>query len=411
MSWIHFKLAGSLADLDPRAVAVQIRDLELDIVARGIASEPLDIEPGSFIAQARLASGKTTTVELTVAPGQETVAVLGGETDLSRAEERRRSRPRVASDMLLSRMLRPRLSPSLPMRVGRNGLRAYVRGEGVASYVPSQEILEPSIEPLADGSVNIRFPAYLAIDLVAVEVPGQPPENVLLPSAPERQVSGDHATEAGGSGGVELRLSRSQHDGIEAAVHLRHGVADAMLEYSNSILFNEAQALVCSQAMSAEALLYEKRANPLAAAAGAYVLLRAGELRRLHNWTANLCEWFPWLADGAAICGEHLAREGKHKEALARLMKLGERGLPTFSDGLGYAVNRLTQYTRSGVGGQEPKELLRELSSYALVADFRRTFTTFSGVDPNNPGEQALEISTGAPTGTLPRPEPTMLEM
>lgn len=405
MSRVRFELVGPLAELDPHAVAVQIRDLELDVVAQGVASQPLDVEPGRFIAQARLASGRTVTSEVTVEPGQKVVVVLGGEAGLSSAGERRRSRLAAATEML-SRRSPDRLRSSLLMRVGKHGLRAYVRGEGVASYVPSQEIVEPSIEPLADGSVNVRFPAYLTIDLVGVEAPGQPPENIVLPSASARQVGSGHATAESDSAGVELRLSRSRRDDIEATVHLRHGVADAMLAYSSRIFFTEAQALVCSQAMSAEALLYEKRANPLAAAAGAYVLLRAGELKRLHNWTTNLCEWFPWLADGAAICGEHLAREGKHEEALARLMQLGNRGVPTFSDGLGYAVSRLTLYTGSGMGGQEAKELLRELSAYALVADFRRTFTTFPGADPNNPGGQALEASTGAPTEALSRPEP-----
>jgi hypothetical protein len=387
MSLVHFKLTGPLAELDPRTVAVQIRDLELDTVAEGVASQALDVEPGSFIAQARLANGRTAAAEVTVESGREAVVVLGTEASPSPPGQRPRSRLGAGAEVLSPRLSHSRLSLSLPMRVGRHGLQAYVRGKGVASYVPSQEIVEPSFDLLADGSVTVRFPPYLEIDLIAVQAPGQPPENIVLPSDPGKQVGSGYATAEDDNGGVELRLSRSRSDSIEATVHLRHGVADAMLAYSGRILFAEAQALVCSQAMSAEALLYEKRANPLAAAAGAYVLLRAGELRRLHNWTANLCKWFPWLADGAAICGEHLAREGKHEEALARLIKLGERGLPTFSDGLGYAVNRLTLYTESGMGGHEAKELLRELSSYALVADFRRTFTTFSGVDPNNPGE------------------------
>jgi hypothetical protein len=408
MSLVYFKLTGSLAELDPRAVAVKLRDLDLDTVAQGVASEPLDVKPGHFIAQACFASGGTATAEVAVELGKEPVVVLGSEADPQSAGRHRMSRLVTATASLLSRLSPPRMSLSLPMRVGRHGLRAYVRGRGFASYVPSQEIVEPSIKPLEDGSVSVRFPEYLGIDLVAVEVPGQPPENIVLPSARAEHVRSGYAPRENGAG-VELRLSRSQHEGIEATVHPRHDVADAMLTYSGKILFAEAQALVRSQAMNAEALLYEKRADPVAAAAGAYVLLRAGELKRLHDWTGNLCEWFSWLADGAAIRGEHLAREGRHEEALACLMKLDERGLPAFSDGLGYAVNRLTLYVRSGMGGEEGKKLLRELSAYALVADFRRTFTTFPGADPNNPGEQALSASKGAPTEALSSPEPAML--
>jgi hypothetical protein len=36
--------------------------------------------------------------------------------------------------------------------------------------------------------------------------------------------------------------------------------------------------------------------DPIAAAVGAYALLRFAELDRLHDWTANLYDRFPYLA-------------------------------------------------------------------------------------------------------------------
>jgi hypothetical protein len=400
---VQFKLAGALADSDPRTVAVQIRDLQLDPVAQGVASEPLDLEPGRYIAQARLAEGTTASAELSIEAEKEAVITLGARRPLSAAEERGSVLGAVGS--FLARAAPSRRSMSLPISVANHGLRAYVRGEGVASYVPTKEVVEPDIERLEDGAVRVRFPEELEIGLVAVEAPGQPPENVVLPCPPFRpRDSGEEADD--GSYGVELRLMGERGEGVDTTVHLRHGVADAMLLYSDRILFAEAQALVSSRVMQAEKLLYQKRTNALAAAAGAYVLLRAGELERLHDWTTNLRNWFPWLADGAAIAAEHLAREGRHGEALECLLELRERGLPAFSDGLGYAVNRLTVYISSGIAGPDADGLLDELSAYALVADLRRTFTTFPGADPNNPGSQSSETSTGAPTqGQSPKPE------
>src|SRR5262249_11698113 len=93
-----------------------------------------------------------------------------------------------------------------------------------------------------------------------------------------------------------------------------------------------------------ERALQEKNSDPVAAAIGAYALLRLGELDRLHDWTANLFDWFPWLADAAAIRGEHLARLGRHEEALDALRTMRGRGLPLFGRGLGYALARLQTY-------------------------------------------------------------------
>src|SRR2546423_15128052 len=96
-----------------------------------------------------------------------------------------------------------------------------------------------------------------------------------------------------------------------------------------------------SPELDAEELLEDKQQDPIAAAVGGYALLRFSALERLHDWTANLHSWFEWLPDGAAIRGEHLARMGQHDEALDAFLTLPSRGLPLFSDGLAYAVNRL----------------------------------------------------------------------
>lgn len=96
---------------------------------------------------------------------------------------------------------------------------------------------------------------------------------------------------------------------------------------------------VRSQAMSA---LYDKRINPFAASAGAYLLAMAEEDLdpEQKGWLDNLNQRFPWLPDGAIAQGYQIMRhseKGTPQFALARhllVTKSVERGLPFFSVGL-----------------------------------------------------------------------------
>lgn len=95
-------------------------------------------------------------------------------------------------------------------------------------------------------------------------------------------------------------------------VELRHPEADLLLDYLQLGLFDDARIVAGSVDRQAEELLRQKAGDPVAAAAGAYALLYLGELDRLHDWTMNLADWFPWLPDGTVIAAEHRAREGDH---------------------------------------------------------------------------------------------------
>ena len=120
-----------------------------------------------------------------------------------------------------------------------------------------------------------------------------------------------------------------------------------------------------SAEITAEKLLKDKEGDPLGASVGAYSLLQFGELDRLHDWTSNLMNWFVWLPDGLAIRGEHLARLGQHQEALAVFSQLPSRGVPQFTVGLSYAVNRLKVYT--GASGSEFDPAVRVQAQQALA--------------------------------------------
>ena len=116
---------------------------------------------------------------------------------------------------------------------------------------------------------------------------------------------------------------------------------------------------------------------------------------QLHNWTSNLYEYFPVLPDGGPIKAEHLARIGRHSEALKSLLALQERGLPIFCYGLSYAIDRLRLYT-AAVTTFNPqdlaaaKNLLIRLQRYGMFVDFEQPFLTFTGLNVTEPDNQKL---------------------
>jgi hypothetical protein len=87
---------------------------------------------------------------------------------------------------------------------------------------------------------------------------------------------------------------------VDSEVHLHDLKADTMLQYLVRGMIAEASVMTANVETLAEQLVQQKLANPVAAAAGAYVLLRLGALERLHDWTENLFNWFPSLPDVTA---------------------------------------------------------------------------------------------------------------
>lgn len=142
-----------------------------------------------------------------------------------------------------------------------------------------------------------------------------------------------------------------------------------------------------------------QKKDPLAAAVGAYTLLRFGELDRLHNWTENLKNWFKWLPDGLTIRAEHLAQLGKHEEALDLLLELPARGVPIFSEGLSISIDRLGLYLTAPKQFSADKlsrahGLMKRLRRFAAFADFNAAILSYTGLDPTEPEDRELDRET-----------------
>lgn len=120
----------------------------------------------------------------------------------------------------------------------------------------------------------------------------------------------------------------------------------------------------------AEHMLYSKIQNPIEAALGGYALLRIGDIERMHNWPKNLCNWFPYLADGAIIAAELELIKNNEDDALDLFLEAGERGLPIFKEGLAILVSRLRSYLMSdGQKNRSEDKLAKLNASYQFFAE------------------------------------------
>jgi hypothetical protein len=135
-------------------------------------------------------------------------------------------------------------------------------------------------------------------------------------------------------------------------------------------------------------LLASKMLNPMAAAAGSYVLLGMPieELQKeyWHDWVRNLKNFFTWLPDGAIQYGRLLLKRGKHpdnlREARDCFLEGFRRGLPYFSKGVEFLLDGLTRFANdareSGKEDAEVENALRVTRNLALRTNPRQPFTT-----------------------------------
>jgi hypothetical protein len=133
-------------------------------------------------------------------------------------------------------------------------------------------------------------------------------------------------------------------------------------------------------------MLYQKGENPLAAAGGAYALVRlpidAQQRPVWVPWLQNLRQRFPWLPDGAILDGwAHLNGIGRKPDialAAAAFVAAAERGLPFYSDGVRLLFEGLTRVDAQVEAGSRPAGFAKAFEfarRMALRVDVRQPFT------------------------------------
>jgi hypothetical protein len=273
------------------------------------------------------------------------------------------------------------------MRPAKGKLRA-LRGNLLKGF----EVFDPmrsrswGQSVVSRGALMFAVPGSTTLQLVQLIQPGQPVMNRAIP------VSADH--------GCRLVLSRTSKDSLALDVELEHKDAELLLCYYENSDFEQAEILLKKLGGDLiERNLRSDRQDPIAACVGMYVALRLGQLGPIGDWNQFLCEKFSWLPDGLVLRAEYLAREGHLDRAVDLLMKLPERGMPLFSDGLTFVLERLYTYAsiqrsaREKAKGWQLPDWFGPLQKFSTFVDYTKPLLTFTGYDPRRPDDNILKDS------------------
>ncbi len=369
-------------ELENIGLPVEIRRPNLSLVKTGLTSEPLKLKPGKYLVISKMPAGQELLDHVEIKADEQSTAHLKlGEEEESPHETEALQHYLVANRQKVLSVVEnftfaEKELKSLPSRVQIRLFNGNLLSEETQQIKPNWQKRED--EP---GLLGFQIHGTNAAQIVQLLQTNAPPLNMILPAMREHD--------------CRLFVTSLIQGKYTLDAHLENQSADLLLRYSNKGYYQQTDLL--SQAMDAEKLLQRKVEDPFSAAVGAYALLRFNKLELLRDWTENLRNWFKWLPDGSATRGEHLARTGQHKDALRAFLEIEERGLPIFSDGFSYALDRLSAYVGSKADfvsssdSRKAKSLLAKLQKFAAYTDFREPFTTFTGLDVNEPSAEPLK--------------------
>jgi len=194
----------------------------------------------------------------------------------------------------------------------------------------------------------------------------------LPPGGPVRVALTRSPTEEGDS--LEITVGRAEPDNELIMSYLARGaIADA--------------DRVADAWDAADLMLYAKRHDPVAAAAGAYLLLKNRRLQRRQSWVDNLVEWFPYLADGAIVSAALVLQreDATAADVRKRVDAALERGLPVFAMGATVLVETMAAIHR---GKNETKRFhaaYLAAQAYARARCSKGAYFAFYGKSPAEP--------------------------
>ncbi|MFJ4777610.1 hypothetical protein [Streptomyces sp. NPDC088762] len=167
---------------------------------------------------------------------------------------------------------------------------------------------------------------------------------------------------------VNLRQSPT---GSAVSVAVRDPAVGAGLAYMSQGALDMAAELFTD----VEEMLYSKFQNPLAAAAGAYVLIGTDHSRGetyWDPWLEHLADSFPRIGDGAILRAVRLLRRASpdREQARERLIEAFDRGIPYYTLGLIWLVDGLSAFPDDPACARR----LDEARRLSWLADMREPF-------------------------------------
>lgn len=400
MSKLSFQTRFRTYELQSLELPVEVRKRDMTLVTRTLTSETIDLEPGIYYVTAKMPAGQELCSRVELTPDtHETVTLHPDEEDETPHEwhgvqhflERSAGSIRTRDLEMMTGT-----ADELPIEAAEESsepvtrLRMFTGNVLNGQYQSEPEqfgYVQKFNHPEINEVMRIQYSGDMRIYGLQLAQAGLPALNVMLPVTPHQECLI-----------VVCRNEDTTPARFALDIHLANLTADALLRFLWMGYLQQASVAVDSHALSAENLLMTKMQDPVAAAVGAYALLRFNELDRLHDWTENLKNFFGWLPDGAVLRGEHLARTGEHASALDSFLQLADRGLPIFTDGFSFALDRLRLYLQvkeapfSHEQREQAARLFERLSAFAPYVDFTQPMLTYTGRKPDEPGSQPLSV-------------------
>ena len=320
---------------------IEVRLPNMSLVAEGVAKQVFDVPVGKYVVLARLPAGQQL-----IAPV--TVDAKGGAVQL--APRKGEESPHESHETIhylsdVQRMVASTTSVTATWTFAVANL----------------------FSPTAFGFLIVPPPEPIGVELIRYKIPGADKRQFLQISNSTTKTRVTTAIVASEGQYMEVLLPKAVTTArTEPDIKLQNAQANYLLASIRKGALRQADLASKSDILSAERLLQGKVGDPFAACVGAYTILIMGELDRLHDWTKNLQNLFPWLPDGLVIRGEHLARLGQHDEALESFVEIPVRGVPAFSMGIVFAVNRLRQY--QAMFGKDAR-IIEKVESVQLFLD------------------------------------------
>jgi hypothetical protein len=402
MAELHIRFGANPGAAAEAPIQIEVITRDLDVVWSDVCPlgdiPVVPVDAGSYLVRGRLPSGEWMTAQATVADGGSDQVVLTP------------SHPSPHEHLAWGYYLkRPQMTSASRRRASDQAALHYYE-PGPVEYEIWQHVARGPWAQLARGHVGRESDARVerltaaedprGLGVIRVDLTALPPSPAGATSQIWLTLKSDwFATRSmalpmsGGSARVLLRFAGGAglEDPLQVVVDTQHPVVEALLNMIATGDFGAARAIWSSAMGQAEQRFREKIADPFAAAVGGYFLLLAGDLERLHNWSANLDEWFPDMPDGAVIHAWHLMRnQGDVELARDRLIEAAFRGVPFYSCGLRLLVDGLDLFLQqppqdSALAMARLRDAVGTMSGYAAAARWTEATTTVYGRSPMAP--------------------------
>ncbi|HVZ33861.1 MAG TPA: hypothetical protein VG963_15650, partial [Polyangiaceae bacterium] len=305
----------------------------------------ISLKPGSYLVEARLPSGERTRARVSLEAGKASEGLhlafsksqhewLGGVHYLDTTPQKDsvhllRKSVLIGGDL---QQIHSEFVPSL-RQDWLVSIRDVFSSMSLASPTNSTHLVSmgPSDESACMYTVSASSIGTLRLLVIESTFRGVRLATMLPTSAPERGPSELNLVIHTPTREEEHGASSEQRNNPKTTI-MRIG--DPMFDGLVGFLFAGETKAVHETAVASERRLREKLEDPLGAALAAYILLRLRDLERLHDWTANLSNWFPWLPDGHLAFAWHRVLQGRFQDALEPVRKAVAAGPPIFSEGM-----------------------------------------------------------------------------